>query len=132
MQQTYVSNFSEQLLYIDVFQRFIDALYKDLPHPPTSFLGPVNNSAASTAPVPDKPRYAFRSHDGSNYSATFPSLGMAGTPYARSVPSYSTVPMSALPDPGLVFDLLLKRDEGAPFKPHPGGLSSMFFAVANL
>jgi linoleate 10R-lipoxygenase len=57
---------------------------------------------------------------------------MAGTPYARTVPSHSTLPASALPDPGLVFDLLLKRDDSAPLKNHPGGLSAMFFAVANL
>jgi linoleate 10R-lipoxygenase len=113
-------------------QTFIDALYKDLPHPPTSFLGPVNNSAPSTAPVPEKPTYAFRPDDGSGYNATFPSLGMAGAPYARTVPAFSTVPASALPDPGLIFDLLLKRDNKEPFKPHPGGLSGMFFGVANL
>jgi linoleate 10R-lipoxygenase len=113
-------------------QTFIDALYKDLPHPPTSFLGPINNSAPSTSSEPEKPIYAFRTDDGSGYNPMFPSLGKAGTPYARTVPAFSTVPASALPDPGLVFDLLLKRDPKGDFKPHPGGLSAMFFGVANL
>jgi linoleate 10R-lipoxygenase len=45
---------------------------------------------------------------------------MAGTPYARSVPATSTMPISALPDPGLVFDLLLKRDPNEAPKAHPG------------
>lgn len=71
---------------------------------------------------------------------------MAGTPYARSVPSTHPLPPSFLPDAGLVFDTLLKRDE---FVPHPGqyihslrflaitntcigGVSSLFFAFADL
>ncbi|EMD30779.1 hypothetical protein CERSUDRAFT_78625 [Gelatoporia subvermispora B] len=39
------------------------------------------------------------------------------------------MPKSFLPDAGLVFDMLLKRDK---FVPHPGGLSSLFFAFADL
>ena len=73
-------------------------------------------------------KYAFRIADGSYNNVLFPSLGKAGTPYARSVPS-SRLSTSALPDPGLVFDTLLKRDK---FVPHPGGISSLFFAFADL
>ena len=73
--------------------------------------------------------YAFRSADGSNYNPLFPTMGQARSPYARTVPSTNFVPMSALPDAGLVFDTLLKREE---FQPHPGGISSLFFAFANL
>ena len=73
-------------------------------------------------------KYAFRFADGSYNNVLLPSLGKAGSPYARSVPSSSLSP-SALPDPGLVFDTLLKRDE---FVPHPGGVSSLFFAFADL
>lgn len=40
-----------------------------------------------------------------------------------------TIP--SLPDPGLVFDTLLCRRSGD-FVPHPGGLSSLFFAFADL
>jgi hypothetical protein len=45
---------------------------------------------------------------------------MAGSPYARTVMSSSTKPVSALPDPGLLFDLLLRRDPNEAPKPHPG------------
>ena len=74
-------------------------------------------------------KYAFRSADGSDYNPLFPTLGQARSPYARSVPSKNTIPVSSLPDPGLLFDTLLKRDK---FEPHPGGISSFFFAFANL
>lgn len=56
-------------------------------------------------------------------------MGKAGSPYARSVPSTNNSPKNALPDPGLLFDTLLKRDE---FQPHPDGISSLFFAFADL
>jgi len=73
--------------------------------------------------------YPFRSVDGSNYNPLFPSLGKAGSPYARSVPGTTPLPKHVLPDPGLVFDTLLCRQE---FTPHPGDVSSLFFAFANL
>lgn len=50
-------------------------------------------------------------------------------PYARSVPSLTHTPTHSLPDPGLVFDTLLKRDS---YERHPSGVSSLFFAFANL
>jgi linoleate 10R-lipoxygenase len=56
-------------------------------------------------------------------------MGMAGSPYARSVPSLRRLSPAALPPPELVFDTLLKRDK---FEPHPGGISSMFFAFADI
>lgn len=74
-------------------------------------------------------KYAFRSADGSNYNPSSPSMGRAGSPYARSVPSANCAPASALPDPGLVFDTLLRRQK---FEPHPDGISSLFFAFADL
>jgi hypothetical protein len=45
------------------------------------------------------------------------------------VPTANFSPKRALPDPGLVFDALLKRDK---FEEHPGGISSLFFAFADL
>ncbi|OBZ73945.1 Linoleate 10R-lipoxygenase [Grifola frondosa] len=56
-------------------------------------------------------------------------LGKAGTPYARSVQQIHAVPGHDLPDPGLVFDTLLKREA---FVKHPAGLSSMMFSFAAL
>jgi linoleate 10R-lipoxygenase len=104
-------------------------VFLDLPSPPASYLNVYDHRA----PVPVAPRtkrvYAFRSADGSNYNPLFPSLGKAGSPYARSVPGLTPLPKHALPDAGLVFDTLLRREE---FTPHPGGVSSLFFAFANL
>lgn len=106
-------------------------VYKDLPHPPSSYLV-VPTTTPYTASTPRGPiKYAFRPADGSNYNPLFPSLGKAGTPYARSVPSANFTPISTLPDPSLVFDTLLRREPGT-FTPHPGGISSLFFAFADL
>ncbi|KAG2068642.1 heme peroxidase [Suillus decipiens] len=106
----------------------IDILYKDLPHPPCSFLKtPVTTLLSSSSSIP----YVFRSADGSNYSMSAPNLGQAGQPYARSVPSTHVSLRHPLPDLGDVFDILLRRRQDD-FVPHPGGLSSLFFAFADL
>ncbi|KAL8280766.1 hypothetical protein RQP46_006770 [Phenoliferia psychrophenolica] len=81
----------------------VTLLWNDLPHPPTTFIGAK-----------------FRAADGSGNNPSNPSLGKAGTPYARSVPPVHPLPHN-LPDPGLVFDALLKRDS---FEPHPSGISA--------
>ncbi|KAH7911753.1 heme peroxidase [Hygrophoropsis aurantiaca] len=110
----------------------IDILYKDLPHPPTSYLSTFK--LPTLALIEDSSKhvpYVFRSADGSNYTGLAPSLGQAGQPYARSVSSVHITSLSELPDPGVVFDTLLRRDNGD-FVPHPGGLSSLFFAFADL
>ncbi|KAI0946866.1 hypothetical protein AcW1_010202 [Taiwanofungus camphoratus] len=106
-------------------QVVIDVLYKDLPHPPASFLALLPPPPPSPAPVP----YPFRTPDGSFYNILQPALGMAGAPYARSVPGARLPPTSFLPDPAVVFDVLLKRQDEAE---HPGGLASLFFAFADL
>ncbi|KAF9240691.1 heme peroxidase [Melanogaster broomeanus] len=81
----------------DLAQMFINKqLYNDLAHPPATFMGP---------------EYAFRTADGSNNNPDFPDLGKAGTPYARSVQQGNTLPRNQMPDAGLVFDTLLRRDE---------------------
>ncbi|KAG2127995.1 heme peroxidase [Suillus clintonianus] len=106
----------------------IGILYKDLPHPPCSFLNTLVTAPLSNCgSVP----YVFRSADGSNYSIFAPNLGQAGQPYARSVPSTHVPLRHPLPNPGEVFDTLLRRRQND-FIPHPGGLSSLFFAFADL
>lgn len=57
------------------------------------------------------PEYAFRTADGSNNNPDCPNMGKAGTPYARSVQQAGPLPLNQLPDAGLVFDTLLRRDE---------------------
>jgi linoleate 10R-lipoxygenase len=108
-------------------QFVVGLLYKGLPHHPASSLAlsPIEGTIHAVQGV----RYTYRSADGSDYNPLFPSLGRAGTPYAHSVPSVRNPSLFRLPEPSLVFDALLQRDE---FIPHPGGLSSLFFAFANL
>ncbi|TEB25040.1 heme peroxidase [Coprinellus micaceus] len=99
-------------------------VYKDLPHPPAGYLR-LETSIPPTPP-PSDIKYTFRPADGSYYNPLFPTMGQAGRPYARSVPSKHCLPKAALPDPGLVFDTLLLREK---FEEHPGGISSLFFAT---
>ncbi|EEH06908.1 animal heme peroxidase [Histoplasma capsulatum G186AR] len=92
---------------------FVKSLWVSLPHPPLAYLGD---------------EYRYRAADGSNNNPMFPRLGAANTPYARSVRPITIQP-AALPDPGLIFDSLFARQE---FKPHPTGVSSVFFSWASL
>jgi linoleate 10R-lipoxygenase len=112
----------------------INLLYTTVPHPPASYLGPD---------------HMFRHADGSGNNLENPELGRSGTPYARSVQGKYGLPRSSLPDPGLVFDTILKRQRvsflfhivvpktvielyGLQQKNHPGGMSSMIFAYASI
>ncbi|KAF8309095.1 heme peroxidase [Clavulina sp. PMI_390] len=88
----------------------IKTLYRDLAHPPGTFVGP---------------EHGFRTWNGSNNSADTPELGRSFTPYSRSCTSGRAIPPRDLPDPSLVFDMLIRRDK---FLPHPGGLSGLFFS----
>ncbi|KZO96936.1 heme peroxidase [Calocera viscosa TUFC12733] len=92
----------------------VTLLYNDLPHPPSTFVGPTTT---------------FRAADGSGNNLLMPMLGAAHTPYARSVSGQHPTTPSLLPDPGLVFDTLLRREEK---QDHPGGVSSMLFTFATL
>ncbi|CAE6466477.1 unnamed protein product [Rhizoctonia solani] len=92
----------------------ISMLYKDLPHPPATYVGD---------------EYRFRAADGGNNNLLIPDLGRAGSKYSRSVPQTHPLPPAELPDPELVFECLLKRDK---ITPHPAGLSAMFFSFATL
>jgi len=92
----------------------IELLYNDLPHPPLTNVGP---------------EYAWRTADGSNNNICQPDLGKAGAAYARSVQQPHPLPRHMLPDPGLIFDTLLRREK---FVQHPAGLSSLMFSFAAL
>ncbi|KAL1747600.1 heme peroxidase [Schizophyllum fasciatum] len=92
----------------------IKKLYDDLPHPPATSLGTD---------------YAWRRADGSCNNMDIPHLGKAGEPYTRSVQQSHPLPRHQLPDPGLVFDTLLKREK---FVEHPAGLSALMFGFAAL
>jgi len=93
---------------------FIAMLYHDMPHPPPMMVGPASK---------------YRKNDGSGNNPWMPDMGKAGSPYARSVaPLKNQGP--GLPDPELVFDLLLKRT--GVFRPHPSGLNRLFFSFATI
>ncbi|KAG8791373.1 hypothetical protein FRC17_008760, partial [Serendipita sp. 399] len=119
------------------------------------------NGTESPAVVP---RYAyssqFRTPSGAQNNPHMPLLGAAGTAYARAVVPRHPVPHSILPDPEMVFDLLMRRTappsgatrpaRGSPNptkfdakleeeyrgqghgQPHPSGLSSMMFAFGDI
>jgi hypothetical protein len=71
-------------------------VYDDLAHPPATYLGP---------------KYAHRMPDGSYNNICDPTMGKAEEPYARSVQQQHALPNNMLPDAGLVFDTLLKREK---------------------
>ena len=74
-------------------------------------------------------KYQFRSADGAGNSAFDPDMGKSFTPYSRSCTDSRPLPDSELPDPGLVYDALIRRDPNK-FVPHPAGLSGLFFNFA--
>ncbi len=74
----------------------IGGLYNTVPHPPAAYLGH---------------KYAFREADGSNNNLQDPDYGRSGRPYARSAQGRCNLPVVSLPDPGLIFDTLLRRRE---------------------
>ncbi|KAG6916804.1 hypothetical protein DXG01_005269 [Tephrocybe rancida] len=90
----------------------IGTLYNTVPHPPASYLGPEDS---------------FRKADGGGNNLENPNIGRAGMPYARSVQGKAGLPRTSLPDPGLVFDTILKRKG---MQKHSGGMSSLIFAFA--
>lgn len=99
----------------DLSNAFINQLWGDLPHPPTSTLGS---------------QYKYRTADGSYNTANIPDLGKAGQPYARTARP-QIFQNIALPDPGLIFDSLMIRDEDK-FEPHPNKISSQMFYLATI
>ncbi|VDB91968.1 unnamed protein product [Peniophora sp. CBMAI 1063] len=92
----------------------VKLLYNDLAHPPATQLGKD---------------YNVRQPDGSNNNIESPAMGKSFTPYARSVQQSHPLPPNELPDPGLIFDTLLKREK---FVKHPAGLNSLMFSFAAL
>ncbi|KAG6916400.1 hypothetical protein DXG01_006979 [Tephrocybe rancida] len=92
----------------------VGLLYNTIPHPPEAFLGPD---------------YCYRQADGGGNNLENPNSGRAGTAYARSVQGKTGLPHSSLPDPGLVFDSVLKRKG---IVNHAAGFSTMIFAFASI
>ncbi|KAI9680215.1 MAG: hypothetical protein M1829_001452 [Trizodia sp. TS-e1964] len=100
-------------LRVELTNQFIGELWKNLPHPPLSYLGDS---------------FMYRQADGSNNNILYPHLGAANTPYARSVRPAIMQP-GALPDPGQIFDAVMARRK---YTPHPNNVSSMLFYIASI
>lgn len=98
----------------DLSGSFIKTLWNGLEHPPISYLGES---------------FKYRAADGSNNNIMYPQLGAAGSHYARSVVG-THLRSTTLPDPGLIFDSLLKRDGLA--REHPTKVSSHLFYFATI
>ncbi|KAI9661338.1 MAG: hypothetical protein M1831_003071 [Alyxoria varia] len=97
-------------------QLLITQLWNDLrhpPQPPESLLGK---------------KVQYRSADGSNNNLIMPEIGAANMPYARTVKP-SNFGTAVLPDPGVIFDSLMKRRKP---KPHHNKISSMLFYLATV
>ncbi|TAQ84850.1 hypothetical protein B7494_g6827 [Chlorociboria aeruginascens] len=92
---------------------FIGELWNTLEHPPLSYMGDD---------------FTFRKADGSYNNIMYPHLGAANTPYARTCKPRTIMP-GALPDPGVIFDCLMKRYK---YKPHPNGVSSILWYLASI
>ncbi|KAK3395060.1 linoleate diol synthase [Podospora didyma] len=141
--------------------KFIDGLWNNLQHPPLSYVGgdvkydvvSGGSGSSSAAPkptdtieftvpgfpditlreqVPKLPGglYQYRTPDGSHNNITAPDLGRAGTPYAKTVRSTKRL-HGVKPDPGLLFDLLMARDDKY-VEENPAGISSMFYYHASI
>ena len=117
--------------------KIVETFWSDLRHPPTSYI-PGLSPATSFVGLADarssaqagEINFRYRTADGSYNNVFNPRLGAAGTPYARSVPPV-TPQLAALPEPELIFDVLLKRREEKK-KKHPNGLSSVLFYFATI
>ncbi|ROV93831.1 hypothetical protein VMCG_08781 [Cytospora schulzeri] len=98
----------------DLSGSFIKTLWNNLQHPPISYLGEG---------------FKYRAADGSNNNIMYPQLGAAGSHYARSVVG-THLRSTMLPDPGLIFDTLLRRDGLA--RESPAKVSSHLFYFATI
>ncbi|KAI1141068.1 linoleate diol synthase precursor [Hypoxylon sp. FL0543] len=94
---------------------FINTLWDSLEHPPAQ----LRTKDA-----------LYREADGSNNNLDFPAMGAANTRYARTTPAM-VFQGPNFPDPGLIFDSIMKREEQS-FREHPNRISSMLFYLATI
>lgn len=95
--------------------QFIGELWYSLDHPVLNYIGE---------------KTMYRTADGSNNNPLYPSMGAAGTTYARSVRP-TIMPPGALPDPGLIYDSVMRRSESG-YKKHPNNVSSILWYWATI
>ncbi|KAI0172456.1 linoleate diol synthase precursor [Hypoxylon sp. FL1284] len=95
---------------------FVNTLWGALDHPPAQ----LRSQDA-----------CYRDAGGLHYNLNDPTLGAAGTRYARTTPALFFQGPN-LPDPGLIFDSLMDRGDGSSFREHPNKISSMLFYLATI
>ncbi|KAG8162580.1 hypothetical protein KVR01_008345 [Diaporthe batatas] len=95
--------------------QFIGELWDSLEHPVLNYVGEKS---------------MYRSADGSNNNPLWPSMGAAGTTYARSVRP-TIMPPGALPDPGLIYDSVMRRSSKG-YRKHPNNVSSILWYWATI
>lgn len=112
-------------------------LQDNLQQPPASYLGSrckrtkaltLQSYQSSHTTTADMYADKYRTADGSNNNIHLPTLGQAGTYYARSI-SPKHIPAN-LPGPEDLFDTLLARTSEP--KAHPTKISSLLFALAGI
>ncbi|KAI1432687.1 linoleate diol synthase [Xylaria sp. CBS 124048] len=91
---------------------FINELWDTLDHPPLLYMG-------------DK--FEYRQADGSWNNPMYPTLGAAGSAYARTC--RPSIPVGALPDPELIFETIMKRTD---YRKHPNNVSSVLWYWADI
>ncbi|KAM7183246.1 hem peroxidase [Naviculisporaceae sp. PSN 640] len=148
---------SDSKLRVFLTNKLLDTLWGNLQHPPLTYVGgdvkyevinPVTPQAArpqdvitfkvpgtnvtlkETVPQAPDGLFQYRMPDGSFNNILVPHLGQAGTPYAKSVRNVKRL-HGVKPDPGLLFDLLMARDDKH-FKENEAGISAMFFYHASI
>ncbi|KAI1495919.1 heme peroxidase [Biscogniauxia marginata] len=97
----------------ELTNNFLNELWYTLDHPPLLYLGE---------------KHQYRMADGSWNNPMNPQLGAAGSTYARSCRP-GIVPLGAMPDPGLIFDSVMKRTK---YKKHPNNVSSVLWYWATI
>ncbi|POS70390.1 linoleate diol synthase [Diaporthe helianthi] len=95
--------------------QLIGELWGSLEHPVLNYIGAKS---------------MYRSADGSNNNPLWPSMGAAGTTYARSVRP-TIMPPGALPDPGLIYDSVMRRSSSG-YRKHPNNVSSILWYWATI
>ncbi|KAI1800009.1 heme peroxidase [Daldinia bambusicola] len=104
---------SNSRLREELTNTFLNELWYTLDHPPLLYIGE---------------KHEYRMADGSWNNPTNPQLGAAGSTYARSCRP-GIVPLGAMPDPGLIFDSVMKRTK---YRKHPNNVSSVLWYWATI
>ncbi|KAI1372552.1 linoleate diol synthase [Hypoxylon crocopeplum] len=92
---------------------FLNELWYTLDHPPLLYMGE---------------KHEYRMADGSWNNPMKPQLGAAGSAYARTCRP-GIVPLGAMPDPGLIFESVMKRTQ---YRKHPNNVSSVLWYWATI